>query len=121
MRLLLRDSVALLAIWVVALHTVLWAPVTGFAASPATDPFTVICHSQTGTADDPANAPPVPTHVCDHCNLCSVVGPALAPNTASAIRFDGARTLQLLHPLTIARHVDPAADPKLARAPPDFA
>jgi len=121
MRLLLRDSVALLAIWVVALHTVLWAPVTGFTASLATDPFTVICHSQTATADDPANAPPAPTHVCDHCNLCSVVGPALAPNTASAIRFDGARTLQLLHPLTIARHVDPAADPKLARAPPDFA
>jgi hypothetical protein len=121
MRLLLRDSVALLAIWVVALHTVLWAPVTGFAASPATDPFTVICHSQTGTADDPANAPPAPTHVCDHCNLCSVVGAALAPDTASTIRFDGVRTSQLLRPLTIAQHVYPAADPKLARGPPVFA
>lgn len=121
MRLLLRDTVALLAIWLVALHTVLWAPVTGFTASLATDPFTVICHSQTGTADDPATAPPAPTHVCDHCNLCSVAGAALAPGTAFTVRFDRVRTLQLLGPRTNARQVDPAADPKLARGPPTFA
>jgi hypothetical protein len=121
MRLLLRDTVALLAIWLVALHTVLWTPVMGFTASPATDLFTVICHSQPGTTDDPANAPPTPTHVCDHCYLCTVAGATLAPDTAFRVHFDRVRTLQLLRPLTIARHVDATADPKLARGPPTFA
>ena len=121
MRLLLRHSVTLLAVWVIALHTVLWAPPTGFTASLATDLFTVICHSQTGTADDPANAPPAPTHVCDHCTLCSVAGTVLAPDTTLTLRFDRVPTLQVFHALAVARRVDATADPKLARGPPPFA
>ncbi|HET7384557.1 MAG TPA: hypothetical protein VFJ59_18495 [Pseudolabrys sp.] len=124
MRPLVRRSVTLLAIYAIALHTVLWATVAPHTVFAAIDPFTVICHSETSA---PAEQAPVhgplapPAHACDHCNLCSVAAPPLASDTAVTARFQPVRSLRVLHPANIARHDDIAADPKLARGPPAFA
>jgi len=85
MRPLLRRSVTVVAIYVVALHTGLWAAVAPLITSPAIDPFTVICHSGTSVPAEQATAhgPLVPVYACDHCNLCSAVTPPLPPTGAS--------------------------------------
>jgi hypothetical protein len=107
----------------VALHTVLWAALAPLAASPAIDPFTVICHSPTSAPAEqtPGPGPLLPAHACDHCNLCSAAAPPLTPDTVLAARFEPVRTLQVLRPANIARHDDVAGDPKRARGPPVFA
>jgi hypothetical protein len=123
MRPLVRQSVTLLAIYAIALHTVLWAAVTPLTAAPAFDPFTVICHSETSAPAEqaPGHSPFAPAHACDHCNLCNAAAPPLAPDTAVTARFEPVQTLRVLYPANIARHDDIAADPKLARGPPAFA
>jgi hypothetical protein len=123
MRPLVRQSVTLLAIYAIALHTVLWAAVTPLTAAPAFDPFTVICHSDTSAPAEqaPGHSPLAPGHACDHCNLCSAAALPLTPDTVVTARFQPVRTLRVLHPANIARHDDIAADPKLARGPPALA
>ena len=120
---LLRHSVTLLAIWVIALHTVLWASVAPPNGQWAIDPFTVICHSETSAPVEqaPVHAPLAPTHACDHCNLCSAAAPPQTSDTMLLVRFEPVRTLQVLRPVKIARHGDIAANPKLARGPPALA
>jgi hypothetical protein len=107
----------------VAMHAVLWVTFVPLAASPAVDPFTIICHSETSAPTDqaPTPGPLSPAHACDHCNLCSATTPPLTPDTVLAARFEPVRTLLILRPVHFARHGDVAAYPKLARGPPAFA
>jgi len=107
----------------VAIHTVLWAALVPLAASAAVDPFTVICHSETSAPDEqtPAPSPLLPSHACDHCNLCSAAAPPLAPDTIVAARLEPPRALRILQPVNAARPDHVAAARKLARGPPDFA
>jgi hypothetical protein len=106
----------------VATHTVLWTALAPLASSSAVDPFMVICHSETSTPAEqtPAPAPFSPGHACDHCNLCATT-PPLTPDTILATRFAPVRILQVLRPVNVARPDHVAANPKLARGPPDFA
>ena len=116
-----RHFLSMVAAIAVILHTVLWAALGPLAASPAVDPFTVICHSETSAPAEQTPGPLLPTHACDHCNLCSASTPPLTPDTVLAIRFEPARTLQVLRPIEFSRHDDIGADPKRARGPPVFA
>jgi hypothetical protein len=123
MRARIRKVLGLVAVFVIALHTVLWAAVAPFAATAPIDPFTIVCHSEaSGPADQaPANGAPLPAHACDHCNLCNSVAPPAAPDTALVVQFEPVRTLHVLRPVNIPRHHGVAADPRLARGPPAFA
>ncbi|HXZ21885.1 MAG TPA: hypothetical protein VEH78_03885 [Pseudolabrys sp.] len=122
MRADLKRILSAVAIFAIFLHTSLWGVAALLLASPAVDPFTIICHSETPAATDqpPSHAPLAPTQACDHCNLCSAVA-APVPNTAPVAQFEPAQILQVLHPAAIARHDDLTATPKLARGPPVFA
>ena len=122
MRSRIRPFLSVVAIFAIALHTLLWAAVAPLIAAPSVDPFTVICHSEaTGPADQiPNHGPLTPAHACDHCNLCSAAAPPM-PGTALAANVEPARILQVLRPVNMTRQHAIAANPKLARGPPIFA
>jgi len=114
--------VSALAIFAIALHTLLWAALAPPVAAPSVDPFTVICHSEAAGSGDqiPSHGPLTPAHPCDHCNLCSAVAPP-TPRTVLAASVEPPQILQVLRPVKMMRHHAIAADPKLARGPPVFA
>jgi hypothetical protein len=111
-----------LAIFAIALHTLLWAAIAPLIAAPSVDPFSVICHSEaSGPADQSPNHGPLrPANACDHCNLCSAVAPPM-PGLVLVAIVEPTRVLQVLRPVNMLRHHAIAADPKLARGPPVFA
>jgi len=121
MRTTIRRVTAVLAIYAIALHTVLWAAAAPLTA-PSLDPFSVICHSEAGIPGEqaPGDGTFVPGHACDHCNLCTAFAPP-APGAALAAYLAPARILKVLRPLDVGRHDDIAADPKRARGPPALA
>ena len=119
MRPLFRHSVTLLAIWAIALHTVLWASIGPLNGQLAIDPFTVICHSGTSGPVEQAPPPIVPAHPCDHCTLCSAIASPPVPDTSLTLRLEPVRVLQVL--VGVAPGDDVTADLKLARGPPVFA
>ena len=122
MRALLRRVSGWTAIYVIALHTVLWG-VAPLASGMTLDPYSVICHSDipTTSPDDQSPAGPAPAHACDHCNLCSAASPPSAPDAAVTARFEPVLILRVHHNADIARRDDIATGPKLARGPPAFA
>lgn len=123
MRLWLRRSVSVLAIYVIALTTILSAFAVPQAANAAVDPFSIICHSgplgaaQTDTG--PATPASLPNHDCDHCTLCGA-----APT--AAVTFDGVvvgylvptKPLHALRPADSAVHEDIGGSPRQAQGPP---
>jgi len=115
----------MLAIFAVALHTMLWAVAVPVAAAGTVDPFSVICHSggSAAVAGDQSPAQPVskPTSACDHCNLCSAAGPASAPDVVILGRLMPERVLALLSPSSVPRRDGVTSNPKLARGPPQQA
>lgn len=116
----IRQVVRTVAAFALAVHTV----IGGIAPAPADvplDPFTIICHSETSAPTEQTPGPLLPTHVCDHCNLCSAATPPLTPDTVLAARFEPVRTLQVLSLVEFARHDNISADPKRARGPPALA
>ena len=125
MRAGVRRFLSMVAIFSIALHTVLWGAVAPLADGPAIDPFSVICHSRAPTASptdqSPASPASAPTHACDHCNFCSVTTPLAALDTALASHLLPVRLLQVLRPVTVAAHSHLATTPHLARGPPAFA
>lgn len=117
-----RPYLSVVAIFAIALHTLLWTAFVPPVAAPSVDPFTVICHSEAAGSGDqvPSHGPLTPAHACDHCNLCSAVAPP-TPSTALIASVEPVQILQVLRPIKMARHAADAANPKLARAPPLFA
>ena len=115
-----RRSISWVAIYAIALHAILWG-VAPMAAAPASDPFSVICHSEAASPAGQAPAAPAHTQACDHCNLCSA-GPATAALVpVFAGQLAPARLLQILRPVSAALAGHLATTPKLARGPPPFA
>ena len=123
MRLGLRRSVTLLAIYAVALHIILlvFVPIAA-NVSAAIDPFSVICNSvaPAGAVGDEAPSKPdlVPGHACDQCNLCNAAAPPPAPASALLGSLPPARVLHALRPLSMTVRIGTTSDPKLARGPP---
>ena len=121
MRAVLRRITAGMAVYAIALHTILWAAAVPLAG-PSVDPFSVFCHSEAGSPAEqaPADGNFAPAHACDHCNLCTAVAPPV-PSATLADYLAPARVLKVLLPLDVPRHDDFAADPKRARGPPAVA
>ena len=123
MRLGLKRSVTLLAIFSVALHVVLLgvAPLVA-GGSAAADPFSVICHSgaQAGAPEAPAKADFAPGDACEHCNLCSVAATPSAPDVVFATVMAPVPVLHVLRPIPARARAGITSDPKLARGPPQF-
>jgi len=123
MRLVLRRSVTLLAIYAVALHIILLglAPIAA-DGSAAIDPFSVICHSavDAGALGNEAPSKPdlIPGHACDHCKLCNAAAPPPVPDSALLGSLPPARVLRALRPFSTTVRIGTTADPKLARGPP---
>lgn len=127
MRVWLRRSVSLLAIYVIALTTILSvaAPPT---AGAGFDSFSVICHSSADTADTAAAAAEQapgqqsPAKACDHCTLCNA-----AP--VAAIAFDGfvigvltpAKPPRAARPAVSVSADDSRGSPRQAQGPPQLA
>ena len=118
-----KRTLSVVAIYAIALHTVLWAFAGSFVnAAPGVDPFTVICHSVAPDAAGDAQTPALPGHspsqACDHCNLCSAVPPPTLPDVVLLSRMAPVRVLDVLRPAELGPHEGRASDPKLARGPP---
>ncbi len=118
-----RRTISLVAILAIALHAVLWGAVATPAAA-ATDPFTVICHSEAPAPADQTPADQAPSHsqACDHCNLCSATPTALSGlDGAFAGYLTPAKLLHVMRPAPVVRRDGVASNPKLARGPPQQA
>jgi hypothetical protein len=116
MGLLWRRSVGLLAVYAIALHTILWT-VAPLLAGPSVDPLSVICHSV--TPDEPTQAPePVPA--CDHCTLCSAMAPPSPEPSEAIAQLLPAPLLEVLRPASSLAASGITTTPKLARGPPLF-
>jgi len=117
----LRKITGLLAIYAIALHTILWGGVMAPAATGAHDPFTIICHADGGDASSRPSTNDghsVPAHACDHCNLCSAAGGPAAPDAALLSQPTPSRLLLVLRPINPPLRDEIAISPHLARGPP---
>jgi hypothetical protein len=110
------------AIYAVAMHTLLTGIAPVFAAAQdSVDPFSVICLHDAGTGA-PTSLPSglVPGHACEHCNLCSAVAPPPAPDLAVFGNLMPSRLLQVLRPASAESRGGIVYRPNLARGPPLF-
>lgn len=123
MRLGVKQVLTWVAIYAVAMHTLLAGVAPAFAAAQErADPFSVICLHDAG-AGSPAGQQPsgmVPGHACEHCNLCSATASLPAPNLVVFGTLLPARLLQVLRPASAAAGTGVAFRPNLARGPPLF-
>lgn len=122
MRVWPRRSVSLLAVYVIALTTILSAFSAPRPAGAAFDPFSVICHS--GPSDpstiQQAPAKQTPSKACDHCSLCFVAASLAGPDAIPAGRLTPPSVLQILTPASTAARAHFAGTPNLARGPPQL-
>ena len=111
----------LVAIYAVALHTILLGLAPVFAA-PAFDPFSVICHSAAGGAAPVEQAPAnsIPSHACDHCIACNAMAPPGPLDKLVVEQLAPARLLQILRPLLSILEDGVTFNLKHARGPPHF-
>lgn len=121
-----RQALSWMAIYAVALHTILLGFVSPLMASQAAqfDPFSVICHSaDTASTSDQAPGKPglAPGQACEHCNLCNIIVLSNTPDVAVIANLAPTRVLHTLQPASVARSVDSTANPRLTRGPPYFA
>jgi hypothetical protein len=122
MRGLGRKVLSWVAIYAVAMHTLLTGIAPVFAAAQDNvDPFSVICLHDSGTGA-PNGLPSglVPGHACEHCNLCSAVAPPPAPDLVIFGNLMPSRLLQVLQPTSAAPGIGIVYRPNLARGPPRF-
>jgi hypothetical protein len=125
MRAGVNKALSVVAMYVIALHAVLWAFAGSFVhAAPGVDPFTVICHGVAPDAAGDTRTPALPGHLpssaCDHCNLCSAVPPPPVPDVVLLGRMAPVRILDVLRPAELGQHDGRTSDPKLARGPPQL-
>jgi hypothetical protein len=124
MRGLPRQVLCWVAIYAVAVHTLLAGIAPPVAAAPdGIDPLSVICLHDAG-AGSPADRQPVgmvPGHACEHCNLCNAAAPPPAPDIVLIGNLTPARLLHVLRPASHAPSAGIAFRPNLARGPPPFA
>ncbi|MGB7258560.1 MAG: DUF2946 family protein [Pseudolabrys sp.] len=113
------------AIYAVALHAILLGVVSPLvAAQPNFDPLSAICHSvpaDQASDQTPGQSGLVPGHACEHCNICAVYAPPVAPDDALAGILEPARVLDVLSPSSAAPRAADVSRSRLARGPPLFA
>ncbi len=124
MRLGWRQWISVLAMYLVALNTILWAALAPVPAVGSFDPLSAICHSLAQTADQtaaqtPDGQPAKPSKACDHCSLCSTT-PAASNSVDSVLAgiLAPGRLLRVLHPSDAAHTTTVDFSPGLARGPP---
>jgi hypothetical protein len=123
MRGLGRQVLSWVAIYAVAMHTLLTGIGPAFAAAQdSVDPFSVICLHDAGAAPAAGQLPssPVPGHACEHCNLCSAAAAPPVPDLVLLGNLLPARLLQVLRLVSAASGTGVAFRPNLARGPPLF-
>ena len=119
-----RKFVSVVAIYAIALNTILWAALAPVQAGTSLDPLTAICHNTAEPSPDgassPAGQPSNPSKACDHCSLCSVT-PASFNSAADAVLagiLKPGKLLRVLRPADAARSSSVTASPSPARGPP---
>jgi len=119
-----RQIVSVLAMYVIALNTILWAALAPVPAAASFDPLSVICHTVAQTPDQtaaqtPDGAPAKPSKACDHCSLCSST-PASSNSVDSILSgiLEPGRLLRILSPSDAALGSGVAYSPHFARGPP---
>lgn len=118
-----RKIVSVLAIYAIALNTILWAVLAPVPAGASFDPLTAICHSVVdqapGTEQSPAGQPAKPSKACDHCSLCSTTPASFSATDAvlAGVLLPG-RVLRVLRPADAARATGVVSDQHSARGPP---
>lgn len=118
MRLGGRRVVGLIAVLAIALHAVLWGAVPMASAATA-DPFSIICHSDSGALTEQSPQAPAPTKACDHCTLCAAgTAPSDTVDNILAGQLLPAKLLDVLRPATAAARDGVASTPHQARGPP---
>jgi hypothetical protein len=123
MRLGLRKIVSVVAIYAIALNTILWAALAPVPAGATFDPLTAICHSIADQADSgaavPAGAPAKPSKACDHCTLCGAapVSAGAADAVPAGVLAPG-KVLRVLRPLDAPRATGVTSEQHSARGPP---
>src|SRR5665213_1914210 len=97
-----RKNVSWLAIFAIALHTILAGVLLPAFAAPV-DPFSVICHSQSiDAAPDSQTGLPgqTPSGPCDHCKLCSAAAAPLAPEALLDSDLKPTGLVEVLYPVS---------------------
>jgi hypothetical protein len=119
-----RQLVSVLAMYVIALSTILSATLAPVPAAAAFDPLSAFCHSAAPTADPSAaettdGQPAKANKACNHCSLCSVT-PAASRGVDSILAgiLEPGRLLRVLHPSDVAHTASVVTDQHSARGPP---
>lgn len=118
-----RKIVSVLAIYAIALNTILWAALAPVPVGAYFDPLTAICHSvdnQAQSADQSLpGQPDKPSKACDHCSLCSTTPASFsAADAVLAGILEPGRLLRVLRPADAARATGVVSDQHSARGPP---
>lgn len=118
-----RKIVGIIAIYAIALNTILWTALAPVPAGAAFDPLAVICHSTANAADMTVDAaggqPAAPGKACDHCTLCGATGsPAMAADAVLAATLSPGRLIAELRPAEASRRPGLVRSSNLARGPP---
>ncbi|MCW5690700.1 MAG: hypothetical protein KIT76_19305 [Pseudolabrys sp.] len=118
-----RKIVSVLAIYAIALNTILWAALAPVPVGASFDPLTAICHSvvdQAPGADQaPAGQPAKPSKACDHCSLCSTTPASFsAADAVLASILEPGRLLRVLRPADAARAAGVVFHQHSPRGPP---
>ena len=121
MRGLGRQVLSWVAIYAVAMHTLLTGIGPAFAAAQdSVDPFSVICLHDAGAGSKTGQQPsgPVPGHAGECCNFCGVAAPPPAPDVMLIGALMPTRLQKVLCPVSSAPGIGVAFCPNLARGPP---
>ena len=117
----IRRVLSLLAVYTIALHTILWG-LAPLGPAAAIDPLSVICHAASVSGDEaPADQDRAPSHACDHCNLCSATAPPPSLDEILVGQLAPVSVLDVLRPASAAPRASLPVTPKLARGPPQQA
>lgn len=113
-----KRVLSVLAIYAIALHTIL-SGIAPPALASTLDPFSVICHS--GTQAPAEQTPEAPSSTCDHCTLCgTAAAPPLTLDRIAAGQLLPAKLLHLMRPAVSAPRDGVASNPHQARGPPQL-
>ncbi len=117
-----RKIVSVLAIYAIALNTILSAALAPVPVGASFDPLTAICHSvvdQSPSDQAPNGQPARPSTACDHCTLCGTAAVASsAADTVLAGILEPGRLLRVLRPVDAAIATGVVVHQHSARGPP---
>jgi len=122
MRSSVKRVLAVVAIYAIALHTILSGGAVPMAAASTLDPFSVICHSGSQAPAEQSPEAPTPSSSCDHCTLCSTAAaPPLTLDRIAAGQLLPAKLLHVLRPAPATARDGLSSNHHQARGPPQLA